>query len=265
VTDWLEALDRRHLANLTPSEVARALRALSCCYVERWARLATGGALDSAGKRAAFALFYAPIHFVVARAIVGAIAGSSEQVREVLDVGCGTGTAARHGPSPAPRRSAASIGIVGGGRGELDVSAAGLNGRASRRDASRTALQGGPGTAAIVAYAANELGEEGRAVLLAELLRLHASGARILVIEPIARRAAPWWNEWAGVAASSGGRVDEWRFPASLPPRQRALARAAGLDPRELTARLAFPSAAADFDSSGRTNGRRRPDLQSFR
>src|SRR4051794_34952504 len=63
VSTWLDALDQRHLADLTSSEVARALRALSSCYVERRARLATGGALDSAGKRAAFALFYAPLHF----------------------------------------------------------------------------------------------------------------------------------------------------------------------------------------------------------
>ena len=245
VTGWLEALDRRHLADLTPSEVARALRALSSCYVERRARLATGGALDSAGKRAAFALFYAPIHFVVARAIVDAIAGSSEQVREVLDVGCGTGTA-----GAAWALAAGTSAIRGIDRHPWAVAEAnwtyrqlGLNGRARQRDASRTALEGGPGTAAVVAYAANELGEEGRAVLLAELLRLHAAGARILVIEPIARSAAPWWNEWAGVAGSSGGRVDEWRFPASLPPRQQALARAAGLDPRELTARsLYFPA-----------------------
>ena len=61
---WLEALERRHLAELTFSEAARALRALSSCYVERRPRLASGGALDTRGKRAAFALFYGPVHFV---------------------------------------------------------------------------------------------------------------------------------------------------------------------------------------------------------
>ena len=176
MTGWLEALDRRHLADLTPSEVARALRALSSCYVERRARLATGGALDSAGKRAAFALFYAPIHFVVAPAIVGAIAGSSEQVREALD--WMRHRNGRRGLGPSPRALRRSRGID---RHPWAVAEAnwtyrqlGLNGRARQSDASRAALQGGPGTAAIVAYAANKLGEEGRAVLLAELQRLHA-------------------------------------------------------------------------------------------
>jgi hypothetical protein len=58
VMGWLQGLEERHLATLTPSEVARALRALSSCYVERRAKLAAGGALESAGKRAAFAQFY---------------------------------------------------------------------------------------------------------------------------------------------------------------------------------------------------------------
>ena len=77
VAGWLEALERRHLADLTTSEVARALRALSSCYVERRAKLARGGALDGAGKRAAFALFYAPLHFLVVREIVRAIDSAS--------------------------------------------------------------------------------------------------------------------------------------------------------------------------------------------
>src|SRR5215210_1390656 len=64
---------QRHLANLTLAETARALRALSSCYVERRSKLAAGGALDTAGKRAAFALFYGPLHFLVTREVVRAL------------------------------------------------------------------------------------------------------------------------------------------------------------------------------------------------
>src|SRR6266542_2917080 len=39
VSAWLSALEKRHLSNLTPSEAARALRALSSCYVERRSKL----------------------------------------------------------------------------------------------------------------------------------------------------------------------------------------------------------------------------------
>src|SRR5213075_608111 len=62
--DWVAALEKRHLADLRVAEVTRALRALSSAYVERRHRMARGGSLDSAGKRAAFALFYAPLHFL---------------------------------------------------------------------------------------------------------------------------------------------------------------------------------------------------------
>src|SRR5687767_25470 len=87
---WLAALNERHLANLTQSEVTRALRALSSCYVERRDKLASGGALDGAGKRAAFALFYGPQHYVLTRAIVASLEVSA---RRVVDLGCGTGSA----------------------------------------------------------------------------------------------------------------------------------------------------------------------------
>ena len=76
---WLEALERRHLADLTLSEVARALRALSSCYVERRDKLAEGGALSSKGKRAAFALFYGPQHLLITREILKALPPATDR------------------------------------------------------------------------------------------------------------------------------------------------------------------------------------------
>ncbi|HEX2341333.1 MAG TPA: hypothetical protein VHI98_12715, partial [Vicinamibacterales bacterium] len=64
IDQWMRALEARHLIDLQFAEVARALRALSSAYVQRRAALATGAALDGAGKRAAFALFYGPLHFL---------------------------------------------------------------------------------------------------------------------------------------------------------------------------------------------------------
>ena len=90
--DWLAALEKRHLENLRPSEVSRALRSLSSCYVERRSKLSRGGALNTAGKRAAFALFYGPLHFLVTREIVRAI-DRARYVAHILDLGCGSGAA----------------------------------------------------------------------------------------------------------------------------------------------------------------------------
>lgn len=242
VAAWLEALDRRHLAELTPSEVARALRALSSCYVERRAKLAQGAALETAGKRAAFGLFYAPLHFFVTRAVVRALPGGLTPLREIIDLGCGTGAA-----SAAWALECETGRVTGVDRNAWAVTEAnwtyrqlGLSGRATRGDAAHTALRGEAGLAILLAYTVNELSDDGRALLLPRLLDTHAQGARVLVIEPIARRFAGWWNEWERAITRAGGRADEWRFRAELPPRQRDLGRAAGLDPRELTARTLF-------------------------
>jgi hypothetical protein len=121
----------------------------------------------------------------------------------------------------------------------------GLRGKATKADLGRLSIRLRSGSAVIAAYTVNELQPSGREALLPQLLtaaRRHS--ARILVIEPIARRLAPWWDDWAAAFVAAGGRAAEWRFPASLPDRQMQLARAAGLDPRELTARslsLAHP------------------------
>jgi len=73
---------------------------------------------------------------------------------------------------------------------------------------------------------------------LPRLLEAHARGSRILIVEPIARRIAAWWGSWERAFTDAGGAANEWRFdPFVLPERQRQLGRAAGLDPRELTAR----------------------------
>jgi methylase of polypeptide subunit release factors len=88
---WLAALESRHLADMRFSDVARALRALSSTYVERRERLAGKGSLDSPGKRAAFALFYAPLHVLLVRAIANEL--GANDVRQILDLGCGTGAA----------------------------------------------------------------------------------------------------------------------------------------------------------------------------
>jgi hypothetical protein len=249
-TAWLEALERRHLADLTMSEVARALRALSSCYVERRAKLAEGGALSSAGKRAAFALFYGPQHLLVVRQILGALPGATAEIADILDLGCGTGAA-----GAAWARAAGASHIRGLDRHSWAIAEASwtyrqfqLHSRAIHANIAaldvaqpkRSAVNVRRGTAVLAAYAANELAPDGRARLLAFLLEAQSQGARVLVVEPIARRLAgsdPWWKEWQTAFERAGGRADEWRFPADLPPTQRALARAAGLDPRELTAR----------------------------
>src|SRR6059036_3988777 len=88
---WVDTLEKRHLADLTIKQVASALRALSSAYVERRGRLAAGAALSGAGKRAAFALFYGPLHFLLVRHIVNALPQANASTETLIDLGCGTG------------------------------------------------------------------------------------------------------------------------------------------------------------------------------
>ncbi|HXK29570.1 MAG TPA: class I SAM-dependent methyltransferase, partial [Candidatus Binatia bacterium] len=90
---WFEALEKRHLANLSFAEVRRAVQALSSLYVERRSRLGNVSPLGSAGKRAAFALFFGPLHFLLVREIVRALGARVKRNAAILDLGCGTGPA----------------------------------------------------------------------------------------------------------------------------------------------------------------------------
>ena len=78
----------------------------------------------------------------------------------------------------------------------------------------------------------------------AHLLEGAARGARILIVEPIAKAVTPWWDEAATDFKAIGGREDEWRFPADLPPLLRLLDKSAGLDHRQLTARSLYVAGA---------------------
>jgi hypothetical protein len=71
--------------------VSRALRALSSTYVERRQRLGEGAALAGAGKRAAFALFYGPLHYLLIREIVRTLQNTASAPAHLIDLGCGTG------------------------------------------------------------------------------------------------------------------------------------------------------------------------------
>lgn len=242
---WLAALEQRHLANLTTSEVTRALRALSSCYVERREKLATGAALEGAGKRAAFALFYGVQHFLVTREVARAMLlepGHETRLPRILDLGCGTGAA---GAALATEVGAARIDGVDVNRWAVaeanwTYTAFALRGRAVVGNIKAVRLPRTADTLVLAAYTVNELSDDLRRETLQRLIDAHGFGASILVIEPIGRRANPWWAHWAAAFAAAGGREDEWRFRAPLPRFQRALAKGAGLDVQELTARSLY-------------------------
>ena len=241
VDAWLNALEARHLAALRVPEVTRALRALSSAYVERRQTVvARGATLDSAGKRAAFALYYAPLHFLTILHIADALGVA--RPASFVDLGCGTGVAA----AAWAIASAGDGPILGIDRHPWAVEESrwtyrqlGLRGRARQGDATRLPPLR-PGTAVVAGWAFNELPEASRLGLEASLLDAARHGTQVLIVEPIARAISPWWDAAAARFRAAGGRADEWRFPVELPPLVERFDRAAGLSHRELTARTLY-------------------------
>jgi SAM-dependent methyltransferase len=216
--------------------VARALRALSSTYVERRHKLAEGAALGSAGKRAAFALFYAPLHFLLINHIVRRLPGATDDLSTVTDLGCGTGASGAAWAAACDRPPR----VVGIDRNSWALGEAAATYRAfglAAKTRKAEAQHEMGGDAILAAFTVNELPDAPRETLLPKLLDCGGRGGRVLVVEPIAGGVARWWSGWRREFEQVGGRADEWRFRAELPPIVAKLDRAAGLDHRELTAR----------------------------
>lgn len=231
---WMTRLEARHLASLTFSEVSRALRALSSAYVERReTALAAHRVLDGAGKRAAFALYYGPLHFLATAQILHALApglAPAARARPVIDLGCGTGAA---GAAAAVATAAPSVLGVDTHPWALSeardtYAAFGLAGSVTRGSAARLRAPRRP-SLVVASYLANELPEAERATLKHALLDAVRHGSSVLVVEPLSGRAAPWWPEWVDTFTPLGARADAWTLTLPVPDLTRRLGTAAGL------------------------------------
>ena len=252
IDNFLGALERRHLADLRFSDVTRALRALSSAYVERReTALAGHKALDGAGKRAAFALYYGPIHFLLVHHIVREL-GAAPDRGTVVDLGCGTGvagaavaTAAAAGASTfahsaSADRQASALHVLGIDTHPWALDEArftyktfGLRFDVRRGHAAHTRLPSDT-SFVVAAFVVNELTDGDRGEMIR---RLKAAAAPVLIIEPISNRISPWWPEWT---AALGAQAHEWKVRVEMPPIVKRLAKAAGLRPEVLTARSLF-------------------------
>jgi len=265
----MASLEARQLADLTFPELSRSLRALSSTYVERRAKLKDGAALSGAGKRAAFALFYGPLHFLLVQHIVSSLGAPFTAIDTLLDLGCGTGasgaawaTACVRAPrvtgidrhpwaADEARRTYADFGLRATLRiDDLTHVPIGTSGSARTgglprdRAASSADRQGAHATpnrtrsGVLLAFAVNELADAAdRDTLLSRLLEHRDAGGHAIVVEPLAGFVAPWWKSWQRAFEAAGGRADEWRIRVPLPPIVEKLDRAAGLNHRELTGR----------------------------
>jgi hypothetical protein len=251
---WLAALEQRHLANLTRQEFTRAVRALSARYVERRSQLPDRSPLDSAGKRAAFALFYAPLHFLTTELALSRT-GVRTDLTTIVDLGCGTGVCSAawaraawvKTPEAAPSITGVDANAWAIDEARWNWRTLGLKGHAVRGDLLTTArglLRQSNGalaaTGVIAGWAINELAKADRDQLLGVLDQLLERGATLVVLEPLARGVTPWWNEWTTRLAPRGVQEGDIKGDVELPASFASFSDSAGFKKNELGVRAMF-------------------------
>ena len=236
VHQWLNALHARHVATYRPKEFTHALQALSARYVERRKELAARSPLDSAGKRAAFAAFYAPLHFLTVQELLKQVAADSAPAR-IADLGCGTGVCgaawALHGQTS---RGATDEPVVAGvddnqwavDEARWNLKTLGIDGRVTRGDLTTVVTSSLAVDAIVLGWAVNELTSDARNAILPKLVTFAAERGPVLIVEPLSRAVSPWWREWAAAFAPAGGRADEWQFQIDQPSILKELSHRAG-------------------------------------
>ncbi len=253
VSRWVAETSARFVPPLTFREVRRGVQVLSSLFVERRGegRLAAR-AVDGAAKRAALASYYAPLHllaalppaFALARACLDAEGAGEVRSRRIHDLGCGTGAvglamalAFEHRSGVAPPIHALDQSGWALGEARATARAFGLAHRGRRGTLPGALPRADRGDLLVLGYVVNELDTAARDRLLEGLADRLERGAGLLLIEPLARGIAPWWNDVARALAPLGARTLESRRVIERPEWIARLDESAGLDHRELGAR----------------------------
>ncbi|MGI9433167.1 MAG: hypothetical protein ACR2PQ_13180 [Myxococcota bacterium] len=243
---WLRDACDRCMPPLSFPEVRKGVRALSSLYVEKRAEKSLAQrSLDGAGKRAAFATCYAPLHFLTLhhglREIDADWLGGEEKTKRVVDLGGGTGAAgaalatALTKPVPilAVDRSGWAL-----GEARRTYAAFGLSCRTVRGALPRALPRPRSGDIWVAGWSVNECDERTQAALLGAFESASKAGVRVLIAEPLAGPVTPWWEDWAERLGPHGFESATIRARLELPAWLRKLDVATGLDHRTLGARL---------------------------
>ena len=81
-------------------------------------------------------------------------------------------------------------------------------------------------------------GVDEAAYVKAGFLAAIARGASFLMLEPLARGVAPWWDEWVEALGPHGVVAGDYKFDVDLPARLAEFSESAGFNNRVLSARV---------------------------
>jgi hypothetical protein len=238
---WVAGAIGRHSPPLEFREVRKGVQALSTLWVEgRHEPGALRRATQGAGKRAAIATYFAPLHFLATwHALGDAGPDAAGKPARVIDLGCGSGPvgaalACACGRPPVEGVDPSAWALA---EARHTYAAFGLAGR-TRRAALPAALpRVRPGDLLALGWVVNELDAAVREALLEGLLGAAREGAGLFVAEPLSARTSPWWKAWATALARAGAREGLARGEFERPARIAELDRASGLDHRVIGAR----------------------------
>jgi SAM-dependent methyltransferase len=236
---WLAGAVER-AAPLSFTDLRRGVQALSQRYVER---RPLEDALGSPAKRAAFASYFAALHFLTAYGVVRALpAAFGAGVRRIVDLGAGSGAAAAGvtcALAEPPEVLALDRSAFALAEARLTLRAFGLRGEALRTQLPSRLPKLRRGDLALAGWFLNECDDAARARVLRALGDGVAGGARLLVLEPLAGRAVPWWDEAVAALRPLGVASGSVRWRIQRPAWIALMDKAARLDHAELGARVA--------------------------
>ncbi len=226
---------RTRMDELSIRDLRRGIQSVSRVYVqERNAGGLGGRATGGAARRAAFACYYAPLHFLTAWHLVqsGILAGSSAPSR-IIDLGCGTaavGSALSLWSGGVARVE--GIEALGWAAREArqTFKALGLRGRVRRAQLPSGLPRGAEGDWWVAGWFLNECDETVREGVLDELCAAARKGATVLILEPLAHAAAPWWKDTSARLLAEGWNTGLFKQEVELPDLLERLDQASGLD-----------------------------------
>lgn len=259
IDSWIADARQRN-GDLEVRDLRRGIQAVSSVYVESRRQGELGSrATRGAARRAAFASYFAPLHFLTTwHLLASGELGELPDIGRIVDLGCGTGAvsaALALRASPAPPIEA--VDSLGWALGEARRTYAhfGLRARTRRLRLPRGLPSLRADDQVVCGWFANECSNEERAGLLDALERGVKRGAGLVVLEPLAERAVPWWSEWVDRLGARGLSSGLFRQPAELPELLATLDQASGLDHSELGARW-IACGCAGNETSGGASGR---------
>lgn len=205
---WLETTAQRFSPPLEFREIRRGAQALSSLYVERRGDGDLAGrAYRGAGKRAASASYFAPLHFLTACYARAAVGPAWPAPARIWDLGCGTGAlGAALARSFETTPDVVAIDRSGFALGEArhTYRSFGIYARTRRGRIPGALPKPVAGDLWGFGFALNELDPDARSDTLAAIAEALARGVRLFIVEPLAGPATPWWSEWSARLAGHG-------------------------------------------------------------